>query len=274
MRTTTLALGAVALASLAVPALAQDATTPPPADTVEDQFTITGSAGLTTDYRFRGISQTNEKIAVQGGATITHKSGFYASFWGSSIDDYVYLNADSEVDLIGGYSKTIDGLTVDGGVLYYLYASANKDIKSDFFEPYASVKYTYGPVTGKLGAAYAWKQNALSLDGYDSREDNLYVYGELGGAIPNTPITLSGHLGYSHGRSALTFGQKDYFDWNVGAAYTFKNITFGVNYVDTDFKKNSPYLFFPGLDSFAGTRAKNGYDIVNGTVLGSVTFAF
>ncbi|MFW2829128.1 TorF family putative porin [Sphingomonas sp. ID0503] len=266
MRNSLIAASALSLVVLATPAFAQDAEPAAP-------FTITGTAALTTDYRFRGISQTNEKLAVQAGATIAHESGFYASFWGSSIDDYVYLDADAEVDLILGYSKTVDGFTLDGGVLYYLYASAAPGIRSDFFEPYASVKYTYGPVTGKLGAAYAPKQNALSLDGYASREDNLYVYGELSTTIPGTPIGISGHLGYSHGRSALTLGQKDYFDWNITGSYTYKNVTFGVSYVDTDFKKSSPYLFFPGLDTAPG-YAKNGYDLVDPTILGSVTFAF
>lgn len=269
MRNSSFALGAIALATVAAPAFAQDA---PAVDSAESEFAITGTVGLTTDYRFRGISQTNEKVAIQGGATLTHKSGFYASVWGSSIDDYVYLDADSEIDLIAGYSKTLEnGVTLDGGVLYYLYASANVD-NSDFFEPYASVKYAFGPVTAKVGAAYAWKQKALGVG--LGREDNLYVYGELGGAIPGTPISLTSHLGYSHGRSGLTFAQKDYFDWNVGASYTFKNMTFGVSYVDTDFKKKSPFLYFPGLDNGSAGFAKNGYDLVDAAVVGSVTFAF
>ena len=52
-------------------------------------FTVTGGATLTSDYRFRGISQTNKEPAVQGTFTITHSSGFYATWWGSSIDDYI-----------------------------------------------------------------------------------------------------------------------------------------------------------------------------------------
>jgi uncharacterized protein (TIGR02001 family) len=258
MRNSLAGFSALALALSAGPALAQDATDAPASD-----FTITGTAALTTDYRFRGISQSNEKLAVQGGATLTHSSGVYGSFWASSIDDYVAAGADAELDLIAGYSKTVDGVTVDGGILYYVYASAAKGVNTDFFEPYISAKYTYGPVTGKVGATYAWKQHAINAGAFtgNERDDNLYVYGELSGAVPNTPIAVTGHLGYSHGRSLLTFGQKDYLDWNLTGTYTYKNLTFGVTYVDTDVKKRSPF--------FAGY-----YDQVDPSVLGSITVAF
>ncbi len=257
MRISHLALGAVALATLAGPAFAQDAAEP------TDPYTVTGSVALTTDYRFRGISQSNEKLAIQGGATLTHESGIYGSFWASSIDDYVAAGADAELDLIAGYSKTIDQVTIDGGILYYVYASAAKNVKTDFFEPYASIKYAIGPATAKVGVAYAWKQNGLAcgLNCDGGREDNLYLYGDLAASIPETPFGVSAHLGYSKGRSYLTSGQKDYLDWNVTGTYTWNSITFGVTYVDTDIKKTSPY--------FAGF-----YDQVDPSILGSVTFAF
>src|SRR5204863_9914076 len=107
--------------------------------------------------RFRGISQSDKRIAAQASGTITHSSGFYASFWTSSIaSDTVYQGANDELDLIAGYSKTIDGVTLDGGVLYYVYANADSVTvpgghASDFFEPYFSAKTTFGPITGKLG---------------------------------------------------------------------------------------------------------------------------
>jgi uncharacterized protein (TIGR02001 family) len=247
-----LVIGLLATALVAAPSFAQDA----PAS----EFTITGSAAATTDYRFRGISQSNEKIAVQAGGTITHSSGFYVSGWGSSIDDYVAAGADAELDLIAGYSTTINGFTLDGGVLYYVYPSAVKGYNSDFFEPYASIKYTYGPVTAKVGAAYAPKQKAIGSV-FNAKEDNLYVYTDLSTGIPETPITLTGHVGYSRGRSLLTFSAKDYIDWSVGAAYTYDKLTFGVSYVDTDVKKDDPY--------FAGF-----YDQVDATILGTISVAF
>ena len=236
---------------IAAPALAQDA----PAS----EFTVTGGATGVTDYRFRGISQTDKHIAVQATGTIAHSSGFYLSTWGSSIDDYVAAGADAEVDLIAGYTKTFDGVTVDGGVLYYLYTSAAKGANTDFFEPYASVKYTYGPVTGKVGAAYAPKQHAIAA--VHSRDDNLYLYGELSGAIPDTGVSLTGHLGRNFGRSFLTGGLKGYYDWSVTANYTWNHITFGAAYVDTDLK-NSEFV------------TPSGKAAGKGTVVGSIGVSF
>ena len=87
-----LGLSAVALATaIATPALADD-------DGLG--LTINGSATVVSDYRFRGISQTNRKFAVQGSLTVSHESGFYVSAWGSSIDDYVAFGSDQEIELI------------------------------------------------------------------------------------------------------------------------------------------------------------------------------
>jgi uncharacterized protein (TIGR02001 family) len=223
----------LAAALLAAPTLAQDA---PASD-----FTITGGATLTSDYRFRGESQTNKHFAIQGTLGVSHASGFYIGTWGSSIDDYVANGSDQEIDLYGGYKKTFDGTTVDGGLLYYYYPGSG-GANTDFFEPYLNVSHTFGPLTGKVGLNYAWKQKGQSC-AYDPRcgnktkEDSLYTYGELSAGIPNTGVTLTGHLGESWGRSYLTNGLKNYTDWSLTAAYTWKNLTFSVAYVDTDFKK-------------------------------------
>ena len=248
MRKSILGLSAVALAALSVPALAQDEATP--------ALTVTGNAAVVSDYRFRGISQTDKRFALQGGITVTHESGFYVSTWGSSIDDYVAAGSDQELDLIAGYSKTIGAATVDVGVLYYYYPGSG-GANTDFVEPYASVKGTFGPATAKLSAAYAPKSRALSVDGGLTREDNLYVAGDLSASVPNTPLGVSAHLGHSFGPSYLTIG-KEYTDWNIGATYTWSHLTFGVSYVDTDKSLYSP----------------SGRNISKAGVVGSITASF
>ena len=224
MRFTSLLCAGFVLGAVATPACAQD-TAPPPT------FTVTGGATVVSDYRFRGISQTDRKVAVQGTATVTHKSGLYASFWGSSIDDYVANGSDQELDLIAGYSHSFsNGVKLDGGVLYYYYPGGGR-ANTDFFEPYVDVSATYGPVTGKVTANYAPKSRALSVG--NGREDNLYLSGDLSTGIPNTPLGLSGHLGHTFGPSYLSIG-KGYTDWNLGATATFNHIVVGLSYVDTD----------------------------------------
>lgn len=193
-------------------------------------FTVNGSATLVSDYRFRGISQTDKRFAVQGGLTVSHASGLYGSVWGSSIDDYVASGSDQEIDFVVGYKQTFGGTTVDGGVLYYYYPGGGS-ANTDFVEPYVAVSHTFGAVTAKATAAYAPSQSALTIGTGD--EDNLYLAGDLSGTLPGTPISLSAHLGHSFGPSYLTIGD-EYTDWSLGASYTLKNLTFGVSYVDTD----------------------------------------
>jgi uncharacterized protein (TIGR02001 family) len=234
MRTSIRALGGLILIASAAPALADDAA-PPPA------FTINGGATVVTDYRFRGISQTDKRFALQGSLTVSHASGFYASVWGSSIDDYVANGGDQELDLIGGFKKTFGGTTVDVGVLYYYYPGSH-GANTDFVEPYLSVAHTFGPVTAKVTGNYAPKQKAIGItvgEGDFKKEDNFYLAGDLSAAIPKTPFGLSAHLGHSFGPSYLTIG-KSYTDWGLGATYTWKALTFGVSYVDTNKALFSP----------------------------------
>lgn len=219
-------------------------------------FTISGGATLVSDYRFRGISQTNRKAAVQGTFSVTHSSGFYATVWGSSIDDYVAALADQEIDLVAGYKTTLGGSTVDVGVTYYWYPGGCCGADTDIIEPYVAVSHSFGTVTGKVTAAYAPKQNSLSVG--SGKEDNLYLAGDLSTTIPNTSFGLAAHLGHSFGPSYLTIG-KGYTDWSVGGTYAWKNLTFGVSYVDTN----------KSLPSYTPGRNLSGAGVV-----GSIGVAF
>lgn len=247
MRTSILALTGPFLALGAMPVAAQDTAPPPP-------LTISGSATVVSDYRFRGVSQTDKRFAVQGGLTVAHDSGLYASVWGSSIDDYVAAGSDQEIDLIAGYRTTRGGTTFDIGVLYYYYPGGG-GANTDFVEPYVSVAHMLGPATAKLTANYAPKAAALGVGA--GTKDRLYVAGDLSVGIPTTPFSVSAHLGHSFGPSALTVG-KGYIDWNVGVTYVWKALTFGVTYVDT-----SMAAFAPG-----------GRNITKAGVVGSVGVSF
>ncbi|MEP6785336.1 MAG: TorF family putative porin [Sphingomonadales bacterium] len=250
---------AIALTA-AAPAFAED-TAPPPA------ITINGSATVVTDYRFRGVSQTDNNAAIQGSITVAHESGFYVSVWGSSVNGYVTAAGTSgvELDLIGGFKKTFGGTTFDIGVLYYYYPKtkiAGDTSSSDFAEPYLAVSHTFGPVTAKGTVAYAPKQKALKLDqATGASRDNVYLAGDLSASIPGTPLGLIGHLGHSFGPSWLASDgvKSEYTDWSVGATATFKAITVGVSYVDTD----ANFI-----------AASSGKKISNGAVVGSVGVSF
>ncbi|MBO9714118.1 TorF family putative porin [Sphingomonas sp.] len=256
MRFSMITLGGLMLAA-ATPAMAQDDAAP--ADTPE--ITVTGSASLTSDYRFRGISQTGKDPALQGTININDKSGFYAGFWASMIDGddapAVAGFGKAEVDLYAGFTKTLPGgVGIDVGLLYYLYPiDKAKGLATDFFEPYASVSYTIGPVTAKVGANYAWSQKAI----FDT--DSLYLRGDVTVAIPGTPVSILGHVGHTDGAlGVLALTSDKYWDWSLGAEASYKFAKVGVQYVDTSIKG-----FGAGWDDAVG--ADPG-------ILGYVTLSF
>ena len=234
MRKSILGLSAVSLLALAAPAFAEDK----PAD--DSDIKITGTVALVSDYRFRGVTQSGQNVAIQGGLTATSKSGFYVGTWASSIN----FAGSSEVDLFAGYSKEVaPGVTADVGVLYYLYPKHGAGA-TDFFEPYVNVTFAVGPATVKAGVNYAWAQSALgNLQTGTGDSDSIYLHVEPSFAIPNSPIALNGHFGYASSKSFMANPTLDYsntkgdtIDWSVGATATYKMLTFGVSYVDTDVK--------------------------------------
>ncbi|MBC7985711.1 MAG: hypothetical protein H7X93_03450 [Sphingomonadaceae bacterium] len=237
MRTSLLRLAALALASAATPAFA--------GVDVGGGVSISGNATLVSDYRFRGISLSDEDVAIQGGIDVTHDSGLYVGTWASSIDGGdVY--GHTEVDLYGGYRREIvSGLTLDVGLLYYAYPDGDVG-DAEYFEPYGSLTYSIGPATIETGFAYAWDQSALG------DTDNLYVYSDVGVGIPGTPVTLTGHLGYTDGPLSLV-ADGDTIDWSLGGRASFGPVTVGLAYVDTDIRHN---------------------DLADATVVGSVGVSF
>ncbi|MFA7586789.1 MAG: TorF family putative porin [Novosphingobium sp.] len=209
----------------AAPAWADE--TDPPSD-----FTLTGSAAIVSDYRFRGISLSGGDVAVQGSIGVSHASGLYVGAWASSIEDNPVFG-HTEVDIYAGWTGEVgSGLTADVGMTYYVFPNGHVG-KANIWEPYASLSTTLGPATAKVGVAYSWEQKSLGGD------DNLYVYTDLGVGIPQTPISLSGHLGYTDGTLSpdrLTLkGTGGGFDYSLGATYAVTDkLSFGVSYVGVD----------------------------------------
>jgi uncharacterized protein (TIGR02001 family) len=81
---------------------------------------FSGNVAYTNDYRFRGISQTDEDMAVQGGFDIDFGNGFYAGTWASNVQ----FGGSIEIDWYGGYAGEVnDDLSYDIGYMYYSYPS-------------------------------------------------------------------------------------------------------------------------------------------------------
>jgi uncharacterized protein (TIGR02001 family) len=209
---------------VATPAFAQDADT--------GGFSVSGNAAIVTDYRFRGVSLSGGDPAIQGGIDLEHESGFYVGTWGSSIDGGDYGSV--ELDFYGGWAGEVaPGLELDVGILYYMYPNGLAGADLDYWEPYASVSTTLGPVAATAGVAYAWKQDSLGGD------DNLYLYTDFEIGVPQTPLTFTAHLGYTEGvlapplLSGLSLDNSG-FDYSIGVnATVLGGLTVGVQYIDT-----------------------------------------
>lgn len=190
-------------------------------------ITISGSATVVSDYRFRGFSQSNEKAAIQGGFSIGHDSGLYIGTWGSSIG---FANG-TEIDVYGGFSTEVTpGLTADIGATLYLYPGGGSG--TSVIEPYFSLKGDVGPASLKAGVAWApGGQNSLG----DSSA--IYLYTDVGIPLGDSPFSINGHLGYADSDSFLGGPDGKTIDYSIGVSASWKALTASVSYVNTDVKK-------------------------------------
>lgn len=197
-----------------------------------DPISVSGSATLVSDYRFRGVSLSSENVAIQGAMTVSTDIGFYAGFWGSSIETFTnpppallpdeITGAEAEIDVVFGYSTSFDALSLNVGTTYFHFPGG---IDVDYWEPYLNLGYGSGPLSASVLVAYAPDQDDIG------GEDNIYLNGGLSYALESMPIPLSfsASLGYEDG----AFGD-DKLDWSLGVSATVYGVDLGVSYVDTD----------------------------------------
>lgn len=217
------------LSAFTVPAFAADSSA----------VSVTGSAAVVSDYRFRGLSQTYKNPAVQVGINLGLPAGFYAGFWGSNVSGNIYQNGASlETDWFAGYTyKFTPDLSIDVGGLYYWYPGAsigNTGTKYNTFELHVAATYKW------LTATYF----ATTTDFFGATDSKGSAYYQLNANYPLTDtITLNAHVGHQKIKGAgNSIG--DYTDWLAGATYTFPAGTFAsgwavaLAYVDTNANKD------------------------------------
>lgn len=234
-------VSALALAGMAgLPAVVMAAETSP--------HTLTGNVSLTSDYVFRGISQTGGDAAVQGGLDYTHASGVYLGTWGSNvgwIEDYQgYNSGNIEIDLYGGYRGTAGPVSYDVGLIGYFYPGSKPAgvTKADTTEMYVglgwkwfSAKYSYALSEQVFGFG---KPGGAS----GARGSN---YLDLSASLPvgETGLTLGAHWGTFNFKN---YSVQDYDDWKVSATYdmgklanVMSGVTLGVAYSDSNARKSA-----------------------------------
>ena len=243
-------------------------TTPPAAQA--SPFTVTGAAAIVSQYRFRGLSQSDNKPVVQGTFTVAHSSGFYISTWGSSASANNAVNiGGTEIDVYGGYTHALgkSGLTVDAGLYGYIYPGSRKAVGIDesYYEVYGSLAKTIGPVAAKAGAYWAPNQHYFRAFATPTRF-NVYEYGELSVTLPKTALTLHSHLGHTGG--GLDYAGHEYLDYTVGAGYKWKALTFDLSPVGTNSSRRDTAAFDVASATTDFHRAAKS------VLVGSVTASF
>lgn len=209
---------------------------------------IAANVTVVNDYRYRGITQSNYKPAIQGGFDYAHESGFYIGNWNSSIswvsDGNAGTSAPIEMDFYGGFKKELiaPGFASDLGVLQYYYPMTG--FKSSYMlnpnttELYAAQNFTFGPVTGFVKFSYA----LTTLFGTPNSQGSFYPDLTVNYDTGIWGISANGHVGYQYvaGQpNSSNMGQSlpniSYTDWKLGLTKDFgAGLSLAAAYISTN----------------------------------------
>ena len=195
---------------------------------------FSGYATLTSDYDYRGFSQSATDVAIQGGLDYAHDGGFYASIWASSIDWGPEADGSVEVDYIVGFAREIGetGVSWDVGLLFYTYPSMSG---ANFTEIY-----------GGFSTDVFYAKISYSDDFAGVTESAWYIDGGFDYGWDNG-FNVFAYAGYSFGKAfdyqTVTpapfvvdpvFGVPDYVNYGVGAGWSHKNFAIDAKIVGTN----------------------------------------
>ncbi|WP_142849197.1 TorF family putative porin [Telmatospirillum sp. J64-1] len=218
-----IAAGTLAVSLLPLSAQAQEGTGP-------FGGTLSAEIGVTTDYVFRGISQTDGDPALQGGVEYAFPVGnmeIYAGVWGSSINFGGDGDGSLEFDYLAGLRGSHAGLDWDAGIIHYTYPGSSSSLDYDFTEFALSGAYDLGFVVPGAGIAY-------SPDFFGGTGDAWYYYATLEVPVP-LPALEAYELGVygRFGRQTIKDGD-DYNEWLIGIGGSLYGLGLALEYTDTD----------------------------------------
>ncbi|HEY5782754.1 MAG TPA: TorF family putative porin [Lysobacter sp.] len=192
-----------------------------------------GSVALTSDYIFRGVSQTNQEPALQAGLEYAADSGFYVGTWGSNINwlsdlstPEAPISSSLELDAYAGYrGKFGDSIGFDVGALYYWYPG---DYPSGFNSADTAELY-FGISAGVVSAKYSYA--LTDLFGYADSDGSGYldaaVYWEF---VPTWTLNVHGGKQWIENNEDF-----EYIDWKLGVTKSFDGgFAVALAYTDTD----------------------------------------
>ena len=214
-----LTFAAAMLASVAVPALADDAPTAPA------YGSITGYLAAESDYRYRGISQNNTATTPEGSLNWSGFEGFYAGTWVAQVD-WGGHNPNFEVDVYGGKHFDLDGSDLNVEAYYYSYPDyrSNGGPAASYFEFQTALSHTFDKLTLTALGAFSPEWSLSGGTGW-------YFSGTAAYALTDW-LSASATLGHQWVKAAPT----DYTHWDIGLTATYKSFSLDVRYVGTDIK--------------------------------------
>lgn len=217
------------------------------AQAAKDPIDVKAELDFTSNYVFRGRTQTDENVAIQGGFNVSHASGLYANLWGSNVDFGETTTptddqAHVEIDYSLGYTQNLPSGTRYGtGVTYYTYPGAGSDLNYDFYELTLALGYKQKDTL--FGFSYAFSPEFSGDAG-----KTHYFRLDFGYTVPRG-LGFNAHVGHQT-FSAEKVASSDYTDYGISLAYPIKNyFDISVGYTDTD------------LDNIDGTDGQTSFTI-------------
>jgi len=203
-----------------------------------DSGSVSGSVGVYSDYLFRGISQTNQKPALQAGIEYDHSSGFYVGAWGSNISwlsdassDAAPISSSLEIDGYAGWrTATASGVNLDFGVYEYRYPGT---YPPGFTRP--NTTEVYGAV-GYAGFTLKYSNAVTNLFGFEHSHNSAYTdlswnHDFSGG------WSLGAHAGH---QTIKNVSGANYTDWNLRVSHSLgKSSSISLGYYDTTARRKA-----------------------------------
>ncbi len=211
---------------------------------------ISANVALTSDYRFRGISQSNEDIAIQGGFDYAFDNGIYVGTWGSSVDFDSNDGYDGSLELdyyIGWGMDVGEDSAIDVGYMYYDYPGDEGD-EGDYQEIYGS---------------FSWKDLTLGInysdDYYAETDTFFYYYADYSFGISDD-LSLDLHVGYNDlekDGGFLATSEDSYTDYSVGLTWSVASVDLSLAYVGTTLDEEDVFDTDWGEDTAVFTISKS-----------------
>jgi len=224
---------------------------------------VTANITVASDYRFRGVSQTLNEPAIQGGFDYAHDSGVYLGFWASNVSEAELAGANIEMDFYGGYNwKLNDDTSINAGGVYYWYPGSDEGsfgFDPNTFDLYVGVTWQW------LNVKYFY--TTTDYFGLPDSKGNSYLEGNINYTLPYD-VTLSAHLGGTY----TTGGYDNYTDWKIGVSKEFYGFNVGLAYVDSDIDDSN--ATWGGLKNFSQCPTCGTKDLAGATAVLTVGKTF